>query len=235
MSFRVHLNSIHETFIEEMKSLIVGLFLLPTAILAQEISNDTITVKQTLDATFAGRITNGTNFKVAILNHGNKISIGDTLIIGNPSTQNIKVTSSGNSVNAMSTFSTLYQSKPTAKGVLIVWDETPYLKASWSKRPMIVERIFVTHNKYFNKETKLNIGVVMREVGGGIVVYANRAPISIENGELELKNKKMTKAEAIEKLKEAKTLLDLQMITEAEYFSLRDSLAPIIRGASETN
>ena len=213
-----------------MKHIVIGLILWPSFISAQSYSNDVITEKQTLDAAFAANISNGANFKVVTLSNGDIISIGDTLIIGRPSSENIKVTSSGNSISSVGTFNTLYLSNPTAKGVLIVWDKTPYLEASWTKRSMVVERILVTHNKYLNKETKLNMGVVMRELGNGSVVYANRAPFSIENGELELKNRKMTRTEAIEKLKEAKTLLDLQMMTEAEYLKLRDSLSPIIKG-----
>ena len=40
----------------------------------------------------------------------------------------------------------------------------------------------------------------------------------------------MTRDEAIAKLKEAKDLFDLDLMTEEEYSKIRDELAPLIRG-----
>ena len=52
--------------------------------------------------------------------------------------------------------------------------------------------------------------------------------LAIESGEIFLKNRKMTRDEAIAKLKEAKELLDLEMMSQEDYDALRKELSPII-------
>ena len=54
--------------------------------------------------------------------------------------------------------------------------------------------------------------------------------IAYEIGEVRLANRLMTREEAIAKLKEAKDLLDLDLMTQEEYDALRKELTPIIRG-----
>jgi chaperonin cofactor prefoldin len=51
-------------------------------------------------------------------------------------------------------------------------------------------------------------------------------------GEILIKNRKMTRDEAIAKLKESKELLDLELLTQEEYNALKEELTPIIRGVN---
>lgn len=60
--------------------------------------------------------------------------------------------------------------------------------------------------------------------------YITATNMSLENGEALNPNRLMTREEAITKLKEAKDLLDLEMMTQEEYDALRKKLTPIIRG-----
>ncbi len=52
---------------------------------------------------------------------------------------------------------------------------------------------------------------------------------AIETGEIVSKNKKTTREEAIKKLREAKDLLVIEAITQAEYDKLEKELMPIIK------
>ncbi len=52
--------------------------------------------------------------------------------------------------------------------------------------------------------------------------------LAIEFGEIRLKNAKMTRDEAIAKLKEQKDLLDLGIVSQDDYDRLRKELTPII-------
>ena len=52
--------------------------------------------------------------------------------------------------------------------------------------------------------------------------------LAIESGEILLKNRKMTREEAIAKLREAKELLDLEMMSQEDYDALKKELSPII-------
>ena len=54
--------------------------------------------------------------------------------------------------------------------------------------------------------------------------------MSIELGELINPRAPITRAEAIAKLKEAKDLMDLDMMTKEEFEALKKKFTPIIRG-----
>ena len=51
-------------------------------------------------------------------------------------------------------------------------------------------------------------------------------------GEILMSNVKMTREDAINKLKEAKELLDIEMMTRKEFDKLKEELGPIIKGSS---
>ena len=53
---------------------------------------------------------------------------------------------------------------------------------------------------------------------------------SLENGEIINPNARMTKEEAIAKLKESKDLMDLGFLSKEEYERLKKKLSPIITG-----
>jgi hypothetical protein len=51
---------------------------------------------------------------------------------------------------------------------------------------------------------------------------------AIESGEVIVPNGPLSKEQALSKLKEAKELLDLELISEQKYDSLKKEMAPII-------
>ena len=52
--------------------------------------------------------------------------------------------------------------------------------------------------------------------------------LGIESGEVLLKNRKMTREEAISKLKEAKELFEIDMMSKEKFENLKKELRPII-------
>ena len=60
--------------------------------------------------------------------------------------------------------------------------------------------------------------------------YVTVSEASLANGEAINPNRAMTRTEAIAKLKEAKDLMELDMMTQDEFNTLRDELTPIIKG-----
>jgi hypothetical protein len=52
--------------------------------------------------------------------------------------------------------------------------------------------------------------------------------LAIESGEILLKNRKMTREEAILELKEAKELMEIDMMNKDEFEKLKKKLRPII-------
>ena len=80
--------------------------------------------------------------------------------------------------------------------------------------------------------------MVLGEINGrafGINKYLSvmDTELAIESGEVLLKNRKMTRDEAIAKLKEAKDLMDIEMMTREKFEELKKELTPIINNTEQ--
>jgi len=64
--------------------------------------------------------------------------------------------------------------------------------------------------------------------GYGLIPVLIDYDTALEVGEIKNPNKKLTKEEAIAKLKEAKELLELGIITQEDYDKLKSEMTPII-------
>ena len=87
-----------------------------------------------------------------------------------------------------------------------------------------------------SKKKPLQVILVIGEINGrafGVNKFLSvlDTELAISYGEIKLKNAKMTRAEAIAKLKESKELLDLELMTQEEYDAIRKELTPIIRNS----
>jgi len=96
---------------------------------------------------------------------------------------------------------------------------------------VVVNEIKTYHRGSKNKP--LYVVMVLGEINGrafGINKYLSvmDTELGIESGEILLKNRKMTREEAIAKLKEAKELLEIDMMSKEEFEELKKELAPII-------
>ena len=95
----------------------------------------------------------------------------------------------------------------------------------------IVKEIKAYHRG--SKKKPLYLIMVLGEMNGrafGINKYLSvmDTGLAIESGEILLKNRKMTREEAISKLKEAKELMEIDMMTKEEFEKLKKKLRPII-------
>lgn len=89
-----------------------------------------------------------------------------------------------------------------------------------------------------SKKKPLYVIMVLGEINGrafGVNKYLSvmDTELALESGEVLLKNRKMTRDEAISKLKEAKELMEIDMMTKEEFEKLKIELAPIIRKKDE--
>ena len=109
--------------------------------------------------------------------------------------------------------------------------------AMFGNESMTGYKIFIT-KMYLGRLSKKNpykAGIEFNKVGGGRFFgtkklgRANLEP-ALESGEVINENRAMTRKEAIEKLKEAKDLLEIEMITKEEFENLKSKLSLIIRG-----
>ena len=96
----------------------------------------------------------------------------------------------------------------------------------------IVKEIKAYHRG--SKKKPLYLVMVLGEMNGkafGINKYLSvmDTELAIESGEILLKNRKMTRDEAISELKEAKELMEIEMMSKEEFENLKKKLRPIIR------
>jgi len=184
-----------------------------------------ITYEQTQDIEFAKNVSNMTNYNSYLTKDGTFLKLGDTLVVGFPATGDKQYTKY---IGTKEVFSTI---ELGGMGMTILAGPN-YLDASSRGVEFTIEKISVNHTKLSKKST-LNVGITARDPG--IPKLLNKRTIgdlerSLLLGEIISPNAPMTREEAIQKLKESKDLLDLEIISQDEYDALKEDLTPIIRG-----
>ena len=201
---------------------------------------ESMSFEQSQDIDFFINVKNNTKLGEYITASGNSVKLGDTLIIGNPTSSS--ATSStyggGNKIAYGRTktrfskeFEFIQLGRPAGFGVVMSGADTPMAGINLSKEVVLVKEMKTYHKG--SKKKPLNVQIVLGEINGrafGINKYLSvmNTELAIESGEIFLKNRKMTRDEAIAKLKEAKELLDLEMMSQEDYDALRKELSPII-------
>ena len=107
---------------------------------------------------------------------------------------------------------------------------------SFKNTTVVVNEIKANHRG--SKKKPLYVIMVLGEINGrafGVNKYLSvmDTELALESGEVLLKNRKMTRDEAISKIKEAKELMEIDMMTKEEFEKLKIELAPIIRKKDE--
>lgn len=177
------------------------------------------------------------------------VKVGDTIYMGVPTSSeaytrgrtgtygsNFKYSSTAARTENSAKFETLIYGKPASFGnVMLAMNGEPTMKPGTE---MMGEVVIVREMELYHKGSKKKPLAVMVLLGEphdrafGINKYISTDDLekSLAMGELVPSNLPMSREEAIAKLKEAKDLLDLDMMTQEEYDGLKEKLAPIIRG-----
>jgi len=208
---------------------------------AQRESIDILTYEQTQDINFFESVRNNTPVKEYIMSDKNSIKVGDTLIIGRPtssvSSSNYNTVTRNVNTSTNAAFEFVKLGRPAGLGALMSAAGGDFdankLTAGYSGDMVIIDEMKTSHNG--GRKKPLLMILVLSELNGGafgVNKYISTMDFELAyiNGELSLKNRMMTRDEAIVKLKEAKDLFDLDLMTEEEYNKIRDELAPLIRG-----
>ena len=212
-----------------MKRLLLLLFLtVATLAFSQKIKKiDSITFNE------VEKLTGNKSYKKIVdVNHyrtksGNWIKVGDTLVVGSPSNKNnLESNAYTNGATNNHTHIFLGSTGAAMFGV-----------AFFANENMTGDKMFVTEIKMgrISKKQPFEIVAQFNKVGGGRFLSSKKlARASLEkalsSGEIINPKAKMTRKEAIKKLKEAKELLEIDMMTKDEFDALKKKLAPIIKG-----
>lgn len=213
---------------------------------AQE-SIDLLTYENTQDINFFTNVKNGTSIKEYITTAKNSVKVGDTLILGSPTSQemNTKTYSGSYGTRARGGIS---QSRSTSKktyefiqlgrpaGFGSVMSAMGGNAQNMADNSLKNTKVIVNEIKTYHRGSKnkpLYVVMILGEINGrafGINKYLSvmDTELGIESDEILLKNRKMTREEAIAKLKEAKELLEIDMMSKEEFEELKKNLAPII-------
>ena len=207
-----------------------------------------LTYANTQDINFFNSIKNGAQVKEYITTNKNSVKIGDTLILGSPTSQELSTrTYSGgygtkltggvaqSRSTAKKTYEFVQMGRPAGFGSIMSamnGDAQAMADNSFKNTKVIVREIKTYHRGSKNKP--LYVVMVLGEINGrafGINKYLSvmDTELAIESQEVLLKNRKMTRDEAIAKLKEAKELVEIEMMTKDEFEELKKELTPIIK------
>lgn len=208
---------------------------------------DLLTYSNTQDINFFNTIKSGAQVKEYITTSKNSVKIGDTLILGSPTSQETSTRTYGGSYGnqlrggaaqsrgiSKKTYEFVKMGRPAGFGSIMTamnGDAQIMADNSLKNTTVVVNEMKTYHRGSKNKP--LYVVMVLGEINGrafGINKYLSimDAELAIESGEILLKNRKMTRDEAIAKLKEAKELMDIEMISKEEFDELKKELAPII-------
>ena len=208
---------------------------------------DSLTYENTQDIEFFKNIKNRTLVKKYRTINDNVIRIGDTVVLGNPTNQELSsktyTGSYGNKARGgisktrsttKKTYEFVKMGRPAGFGsIMTAMNGDAQIMASNSLKntKAIVKEIKAYHRG--SKKKPLYLIMVLGEMNGkafGINKYLSvmNTELAIESGEILLKNRKMTREEAISKLKEAKELMEIDMMSKEEFEKLKKELRPII-------
>jgi hypothetical protein len=209
---------------------------------------DSLNFKNTQDINFFKTIKNRTLVKKYTTESGNVIKIGDTIVLGAPTSTEMSTktlsgsygrTARGGVSKSRSTTKKTYEfikmGRPAGFGSIMSslnGDDAAMASNSLKNSIAVVTEIKAYHRG--SKKKPLYLVMILGEVNGrafGINKYLSvmDTELALESGEVLLKNRKKTRSEAIQELKDAKELLEIDMMTKEEFELLKKKLGPIIR------
>lgn len=208
---------------------------------------DSLNYENTQNIEYFKNIKNRTLVKMYRTINDNVIKIGDTVVLGNPTNQELSsktyTGSYGNKARGSisktrsttkKTYEFVKMGRPAGFGSIITAmnGDAQIMASNRLKNTTAL----VTEIKAYHKGSKkkpLYLIMVLGEINGkafGVNKYLSvmDTELAIESGEILLKNRKITRQEAILKLKEAKELLEIDMMNKEEFEKLKKELRPII-------
>ncbi len=194
-----------------MKTIMICLF---AVIAVTSSSGQKLNYEMTQDVEVAKEFKNEAEFNEYKCKDGSIIKTGDRLIIGKPS--------SGPN------FSLLVYGVASLENVLATGMH--YVKGIAQTDEVIIEKIVVGHTR-MSRKSPLTVNVYCKNEKA-MKTGNMRTVLDFEKalllGEIINPNAGITREQAIAKLKESKDLLDLQVISQTEYDSIKGALMPVI-------
>ena len=230
------------------KIILVALTILSISTIIAQNELDSLSYDNTQDINFFKNVKNRTLVKKYTTVNNNVIQVGDTVVLGNPTSQEFssrtysgsygnkgRVGISNSRSTSKKTYDFIQLGRPAGFGSIMSamsGEAVSMADNSIKNIKVIVKEIKAYHRG--SKKKPLYLIMVLGEINGkafGINKFLSvmNTELAIESGEILLKNRKKTRGEAISELREAKELLEIDMISKEEFNALKKKLGPIIR------
>ena len=233
------------------KSLYLLSFLLISSLAySQKKTIEKLTFEEANNIDYFIKVKNNTRILEYITQDGNSLKVGDTLILGKPTSEssssktygggatsgNITTVGAVTRTRVNKEFEFIRLGRPAGFGNIMssMNGEGPNMAGvNLAGEVVKIDEMKVAHKG--SKKKPLRLILIIGEINGrafGINKYLSvlDTDLAMSYGEILLKNRKMTREEAIAKLKEAKDLMDLGLMSEEEFKTLRSELQPLIMG-----
>jgi hypothetical protein len=196
------------------------------------------------------KVKNNTKVLEYITQDGNSLKVGDTLVLGRPTSESSISTTYGGGASTggfsagrartktrvNKEFEFIRLGRPAGFGNVMSamnGEGATMAGVNLAGEVVKIDEIKVAHKG--SKKKPLRLILIMGEINGrafGINKYLSvlDTDLAMSYGEILLKNRKMTRDEALAKLKEAKDLMDLGLMSEEEFKAMRSELQPLIMG-----
>lgn len=196
-----------------------------------------LTYQETQDINIFKDIKNNTSLLEYITANGNSIKPGDTLIIGKPTNAETSTFSEGkrrlkSRESKKFEYIQLGKSKGLSNMIASFDSEGPAMAGiNFSGEKVLVNEISVYHQG--SKKKPLNVIIILGEINGRAFGFNKYLTLqdtegALELGEVLLKNPKMTRSEAIAKLKEFQDLFELGLLSAEDFEKKKKELTPLI-------
>lgn len=204
-----------------MKLKLTLLFLLSlTGYLTSNAQDKILTHQQLLNPEYLKTLENEENIKAFITSTGDTVSINDIVVFGKPSQDRPVFNSLVN--KEVNNYTTIFHGKPLLKTIT----KFQYFPEGYEGKKAKVKEIIA------QKPGKKHPALIMiaLELTENNLSNIDITAVTHSFNVLELKviGGKLTKNEALNKLKEAKQNLDLELISQEEYDTIKDELSPYI-------
>ena len=179
-----------------------------------------LTHEQLLNPEFLKSLEDGENIKAFITSAGDTVAVSDLIVFGKPSQDRPVFNPLVN--KKVNSYTTIFHGKPVLKTIL----KFQYFPEGYEGKKAEIKEIVA------QKPRKKDPAIIMLalELKENNLSNLNITGLtqSFDTSELKVIGARLTKNEALNKLKEAKQNLDLELISQEEYDSIKNKLAPYI-------
>lgn len=174
----------------------------------------TLTYEQTQDVNITSNFSNGDSITKYVMKDGSEIVVGSKFKLGQPWNNNRN-------------FTTMVVGRYTLAGALLA--PPIYLNENFIGEDVQVSSIKISHTK-LSKKSPVLVWAYVRptDVSAGGYRTILGLEMAIERKEVINPNGVITREQALAKMKEAKDLLDLGIMSQSDYDALKEMLTPII-------